>query len=104
MLFQQLGRFSFEFLLSRLALVWVFLIFLAKCFLKLFYSSFYIGFSGHTPRHAKVTNFHPAHVVNEDIGWLQVSMDDVGRVNEVDGAKDVVQNGDYVIFSKLYFS
>jgi hypothetical protein len=103
MLFQHLGRFFLEFLLSRLALVWVFLIFLAKCFLKLFYSSFYIGFSGHTPRKAEVTNFDRAIVVYEDIGWLQVSMDDIGRVNEVDGAKDVVQNSDYVVFFKLYF-
>ena len=103
MLFQHLGRFFLEFLLPRLALVWVFLIFLAKCFLKLFYSSFYIGFSGHTPRKAEVTNFDRAIVVYEDIGWLQVSMDDIGRVNEVDGAKEVVQNSDYVVFFKLYF-
>ena len=92
-----------EFLLPRLALIRVFFIFLAECFLKLFYSSFSIGFSGHTPRKAEVTNFDPAIVVYEDIGWLQVSMDDVGRVNEVDGAKEVVQNSDYMAFFKLYF-
>ena len=100
---QQLSCLCFKFYLSGLTLLWRFINLLLVWFYKLLYTPFLIWFSWHSPWEAEITNFDPTVVINQDIGWLQVSMDDVSRVYEVDSTKDVVQNGDYVIIIVFYF-
>jgi hypothetical protein len=40
-------------------------------------------FHGESPRKSKITNLDIAIVVDEDICWLYITMNKVGRVNEV---------------------
>jgi hypothetical protein len=46
----------------------------------------------HAASQAEVTDLNSTVIVNQDISWLQVTMDDLGLVKVVQTAKDVVNN------------
>lgn len=52
-------------------------------------------------RKSEITDFNVAVGIDQKIGWLDVSVDDVSRVHEVHGTKHAVDHGYHVLFGEL---
>ena len=57
-----------------------------------------LGFN--CPTQAKVADFDIALIVDENICWFKIPVYNTCRVDEIDSAKQVVDNHDYVLLVK----
>ena len=55
----------------------------------------------HGSSHSEVTDLDLALIIHENIGWLQVSVNDIGRVHEVYSTEQIVHNVFEMILTKL---
>lgn len=52
-------------------------------------------------RKTKVADLDPTVVVNQNVSWLDVSVDDAARVKVMQRAKDVINDNFHVLFGKV---
>ena len=56
----------------------------------------------HGPSETEVTDLDAALEVNEEVGRLEISMDNVTGVNELEGAQSIVHDGYYMFLLELH--
>jgi hypothetical protein len=89
-------------LVSRLPSVLWLLIFY-QLFLKVVDISVDFRLSREASREAEITNLNVAIVVDENIGWLEIPMNNIGRVDRVYRTEEVIQDSNYVLFLNFNF-
>jgi hypothetical protein len=50
----------------------------------------------------KVADADLAALVNEDVGWLDVAVEHIRRVQELQGAQEIVHHGEQVVLAEVY--
>ena len=64
----------------------------------------FAGRLGHASREAKVADFDFASRRDENVGWLDITVHNVGHVDETHGHKHIVQESYQMLFAKVYFT
>jgi len=58
----------------------------------------------HASREAKVADFDFTSCGDENVGWLDITVHNVGHVDETHGHKHIVQESYQMLFAKVYFT
>ena len=59
---------------------------------------------GHASCEAKVADFDFASCRDENVGWLDITVHNVGHVDEAHGHQHVIQKSNQMLFAKVYFT